>query len=82
MDGKPPNVLIPCILRVVPARVINERGFEEQTAGAGIGAERKDVRPGNTERSTVSISIDVGQVEERTLLVHIEALNLVCNDSF
>jgi hypothetical protein len=82
MDGKPPNVLIPCILRVVLARVINERGFEEQTAGASIGAERKDVRPSNTKRSTVSISIDVGQVEERMLLVHIKALNLVCNDSF
>jgi len=64
------------------ARVINKRGFEEQTARAGIRAERKDVRPGNTERSTVSIAIDVSQVEERTLLVHIKALNFVCNDAF
>ena len=51
MDGEPPNVLIPGILRVVPARVIDARGLGEQTAGAGLGAKREDVGPGNSRGS-------------------------------
>ena len=81
MDGEPPNVLIPGILRVVPARVINARGLGEQTAGAGLGAKREDVSPGNSERSTVSISVDVSQFIESMLLVLIETLYLLCNNT-
>ena len=50
MDGEPPNVLILGILRVVPVRVIDARGIGEQTAGAGLGAKRKDVSPSNSKR--------------------------------
>ncbi len=81
MDGKPPNVLILGILRVVPATVINARGLKEQTARAGLRAKREDVGPSNSKRSTVSISVDVGQVKESTLLVLIGALYLLCNDT-
>jgi hypothetical protein len=61
------------VLRVMPARVIDARGLGEQTAGAGLGAKREDVGPGNSERSTVSISVDVGQVKE-SMLVLIDTL--------
>ena len=81
MDGEPPNVLIPGILRVVPARVIDARGLEKQTARAGLGAKREDVGPGNSERSTVSIPVDVSQVKESTLLVLIKAFYLLCNNT-
>ena len=49
MNSESPNVLIPGILRVVLAGVIDARGFEEQTAGSDIGAKREYVSPGNTE---------------------------------
>jgi hypothetical protein len=65
----------------MPVRVINARGLGEQTAGAGLRAKREDVGPSNSERSIVSISIDVSQVKESTLLVLIEALYLLCNDT-
>lgn len=82
VDGEPPNVLVPGILRVVSARVTDARCLEEQTARAGIGAKREDVCSGNTERLAVSISVDVGEVEESTLLIIIEALYFICNDAF
>ena len=81
MDGEPPNVLIPGILRVVPIRVINTRGLEEQTAGAGLRVKKEDVGLSNSERSTVSIPVDVSQVKESTLLVLIKALYLFYNDT-
>ena len=73
MDGEPPNVVVPGILRIVSARVIDTRCLEEQTTRAGIGAKRENVCSGNTERLAVSISVDVGQVKESTLLITIEA---------
>jgi hypothetical protein len=59
MDDKPPNILIPGILRVIPIRVINTRGLEKQTIGASLGAKREDISPSNSERSTISIPVDI-----------------------
>jgi hypothetical protein len=37
VNREPPDVLVPGVLHVVSARVIDTRGLEEQTARAGVG---------------------------------------------
>jgi hypothetical protein len=82
VNGEPPDVLVPVVLRIVPARVVDSRGIEEQTNGTGVGTERKRVGLGDAERLAVSIPVNVGQVEESASVIVIEAFHLLGNFVF
>ena len=57
--------------------MIDARCLEEQTARAGTRPKREDVCSGNSKRLAVIISVDVGQIEESTLLTIIEAIYFI-----
>jgi hypothetical protein len=69
MDGEASDVCIPCILRIMAARMIEARCLEEKATLTGFGAERQDVRPGNTKEWAVIPSVSIVKSKECPLMV-------------
>jgi hypothetical protein len=79
MNSVPFNTIVPVLLRIVVAGMVDATGFEEHPAASPVGLDGEAVRSKNTEDllGLVIVWINIVQREERLFLVMIEGIDLL-----
>ena len=77
MDGFAANALIPAVLRVGFASVVDARCFDEEAASNGRGPKTEHVGLGDAEERAQLGAVAVVQTKEGTLLVLVEAFEFL-----